>query len=240
MRATPVARGPAPSGREFSPETIDELLRALHARAVDHPESPGLIASWPGVPADRMPAACAELRRQGHQVHEIAIVNGRARVRRGWTVDAATGAGAAPSQAIAPLTEEATVLVRGLAEPAIVPQARATLATIAGREGAPAAVCSAVALAVSEACTNVVQHGYVDADAPGNLEVRAWRNGAVLTVEVADDGRGIVPRADRPGLGLGMALIVRLADVVEIRSREHRGMVVRMAFSLDGTPDAGR
>ena len=66
---------------------MDELLRALRARALEHPESPGLLASWPGVVAERMPAACAELRRQGHPVHEIALVPGAMDARRRWTLD---------------------------------------------------------------------------------------------------------------------------------------------------------
>ena len=70
--------------REFSAEMIRELLRALRARAADHPGSPGLIASWPGVPEARMPAACAELRRQGHAVRKVSIARpGRRRAAAG-------------------------------------------------------------------------------------------------------------------------------------------------------------
>ena len=87
--------------------------------------------------------------------------------------------------------------MREVAEPGTVPLARAVLAKVAEREGVPEAVRSALAL--TEACTNVVLHAYVDADdAPGYLEVRACRVDAVLTVEVADDGRGMVPRIESP------------------------------------------
>ena len=47
---------PAPT-REFSDETLHELLRALYARTSTHPENPGLIASWPSVREERMAAA---------------------------------------------------------------------------------------------------------------------------------------------------------------------------------------
>ena len=77
-------------------------------------------------------------------------------------------------------------------------------------------------------------------DAPGYLEVRACRVGAVLTVEVADDGRGMVPRIESPGLGLGLALIAQMADVFEIRTERKRpGLTLRMQFDLDGTAVAG-
>jgi anti-sigma regulatory factor (Ser/Thr protein kinase) len=119
--------------------------------------------------------------------------------------------------------------------------ARAVLTEVAEREGVPEAVRSALALAVTEACANVVLHAYVDADAPGHLEVRACRAGAVLIVEVADDGRGMVPRIDSSGLGLGLPLIAQMADVFEIRThRQRRGLVLRMQFNLDRTPETSR
>jgi serine/threonine-protein kinase RsbW len=228
VRSTPVSQGPSSQGREFSAETMSELLRA---RAADNPESPGLIASWPGVPAARMPAACAELRRQGHVVHEIAIVGARDTVRRGWAMDD-TNSHVPPAR----LAEASfTMLVREVAEPSAVPLARAVLTKAAEREGVSEAVRSALALAVTEACANVVLHAYVDAGAPGDLEVRACLADAVLIVEVVDDGRGMVPRVDSPGFGLGLPLIAQLADVLEIRTHgQRRGVALRMHFKLDG------
>jgi hypothetical protein len=64
-----------------------ELLRALRARAVEHPENPALIASWPGVRAERMPAACAELQLRGYAVREVAIMLPTGKDRRGWMVE---------------------------------------------------------------------------------------------------------------------------------------------------------
>jgi serine/threonine-protein kinase RsbW len=176
-----------------------------------------------------MPAACAELRRRGHAVREIAVAGARDTVRRGWVVESAETATPAPPP---PLAEELAVLVREVAEPRTVTLARTVLVEVAEREGVPAPVRSAMALAVTEACANAVRHAYVDADTPGDVEVRAGKAGGVMTVEVADHGRGMVPRLEGPGLGLGLALIVQMADVVEIRGRP--GMVVRMRFSLDG------
>ena len=124
------------------------------------------------------------------------------------------------------------MLVREVAEPRTVTLARTMLAEVAEREGVTPSVRAALALAVTEACANAVRHAYVERDVPGEVEVRVGRVGAVMTVEVADDGRGMVPRFDGPGPGIGLALIASLADVVEIRSRH--GVVVRMQFALDG------
>lgn len=78
-----------PTGHEFSGDTLTKLLRALRARAATHPESPGLIASWPAVDADQMAAACGELRSRGHPISRVLIpsaVPGRTHI--GWSVGA--------------------------------------------------------------------------------------------------------------------------------------------------------
>ena len=81
-----------PSTRdEFSDTTLTELLRALRARTSRHPDDPGLIASWPGVPEDRMAAACAELVGRGHPVFRVSIPSANpGRTRAGWAIDATT------------------------------------------------------------------------------------------------------------------------------------------------------
>jgi hypothetical protein len=68
---------------EFSEETLGELLRALRERTERHPDNPGLVASWPGVRAARMDAACGELAGRGHPVFRIAIPG---RVADGWSI----------------------------------------------------------------------------------------------------------------------------------------------------------
>jgi hypothetical protein len=76
---------------EFSDRTLHELLRALHARTTEHPDNPGLIASWPGVREERMAAACAELRRRGHPVFRVSIEGAKpGQTRDSWAVAATT------------------------------------------------------------------------------------------------------------------------------------------------------
>ncbi len=235
------APGPSSASGEFSAETMGELLRALRARAADRPENPGLIASWPGVPESRMPAACAELRRQGHAVREVSIARPGARMRSGWAMGGTTYRAIVTPAPLTPLVHDSVVLVREVAEPRVVPAARAAATSFAAHQGASDAVCSALAIAVREACSNVVAHAYADEVVPGYLEVRACMAAAVLVVDVADDGRGMVPRIDSPGPGLGLALMAQVTDVLEILDqRERPGVVVRMHFNLAGPPATDR
>ena len=78
-------------------------------------------------------------------------------------------------------------------------------------------VVTNVALAVSEAITNAVLHGYTDRDT-GFIEVAAELDGSDLVVTVTDDGGGMVPRPDSPGLGMGLPIIARLASTMDVRS----------------------
>ena len=90
---------------------------------------------------------------------------------------------------------------------------------------------NAVALAVSEAVTNAVVHAYADAPEPGEIEVVAQMvPGDGLEVFVCDDGRGMLPRHDSPGVGLGLPLVATLAESFEVQARSGGGTQVRMAF----------
>ena len=90
---------------------------------------------------------------------------------------------------------------------------------------------SAVALAVTEAVTNAIVHAYADAAEPGDVEVSARCVDDGLEILVCDDGRGMAPRADSPGLGLGLPLAATLAERFEVQARMGGGTRVRMAFA---------
>lgn len=90
-----------------------------------------------------------------------------------------------------------------------------------------------VALAVSEACANVVVHAYAAVDVPAEdrvLLVRADAEPGVLRVEVGDRGSGMVPRHDSPGMGLGLPLMASLTDELEVREADRGGTTLRMTF----------
>ncbi len=92
-------------------------------------------------------------------------------------------------------------------------------------------VLSDIRLAVTEACTNVVVHAYPDGG-EGPMEVCATLWGDELRVVVRDEGRGIGPRPDSPGLGLGLPLIASLTESVELGHDEEERTEVRMTFTL--------
>jgi serine/threonine-protein kinase RsbW len=96
---------------------------------------------------------------------------------------------------------------------------------------------SDIKLAVTEACTNVVVHAYPEGEGP--LDVRAIVEDRRLTVVVADSGRGILPRADSPGLGLGLPLIATLAESLELGTGADDETEVRMTFNLDHSAGEG-
>ena len=92
---------------------------------------------------------------------------------------------------------------------------------------------SDVRLAVTEACSNVVVHAYAEED-PGPLEVLATIADDALTVVVRDEGPGIAPHPDSPGLGLGLPLIASLAESVQLGRDERERTEVCMTFLLSG------
>jgi anti-sigma regulatory factor (Ser/Thr protein kinase) len=92
-----------------------------------------------------------------------------------------------------------------------------------------------IKLAVTEACTNVVVHAYPAGEGPLIVHADVDPGAHLLTVVISDEGRGIVPRADSPGLGLGLPLIATLADSLELDSPEDGPTEVRMTFTLNGT-----
>ncbi len=97
-------------------------------------------------------------------------------------------------------------------------------------------ILSDIKLAVTEACTNVVIHAYSGDEGP--LEVDASVQERRLTIVVRDQGRGIVPRPDSPGLGLGLPLIATLAESLELGTDAADRTEVRMTFRLDEDDEA--
>ena len=93
-----------------------------------------------------------------------------------------------------------------------------------------------IRLAITEACTNVVVHAYPNTQS-GPMQVEATVEGDELNVIVRDEGPGITPRADSPGLGLGLPLIASLADTVELRRDDGDRTEVCMTFALDAAAD---
>jgi anti-sigma regulatory factor (Ser/Thr protein kinase) len=119
--------------------------------------------------------------------------------------------------------------------PAVPPSAgavRKALTRFARECGIAQPTIEAIALAASEAVTNVVVHAYSDAPEPAGVEVTAVLAADELWVMVTDAGSGLRPRRDSPGLGLGLAIIARVADGVDLVEPSDGGLEVRMRFAL--------
>jgi anti-sigma regulatory factor (Ser/Thr protein kinase) len=110
-------------------------------------------------------------------------------------------------------------------EPQSISKARQPLRDFAQACGSDA---GDVALAVSEALTNALVHGYRRA-ASGMLRLEAWLNGDQLMVRVVDRGVGMRPNPQWSGLGIGLQLIRLIADEVSVDSSES-GVRITMTF----------
>ena len=93
-------------------------------------------------------------------------------------------------------------------------------------------------LAVTEACTNSVRHGYADGE--GTVEILYELQPDRLVVEVADNGPGFDAAGDRPREenlaegGLGIAIIKAVSDEFEAGARSQgHGSRLRFVKFLD-------
>jgi len=118
------------------------------------------------------------------------------------------------------------------AVPAEIGHIRRAVLALAETHGTTRAALADIALAVSEACTNVVTHAYFEDPEPGPLTAEAYRDNRELVVVIIDEGRGMAPRPDSPGLGLGLPLITQLTERVEISDHAPSGTQVRMTFAM--------
>lgn len=117
--------------------------------------------------------------------------------------------------------------------PASIAPLRHSVLGFASDSGASERQREDIALAVSEALSNAVLHAYVGRDEPGTVTLDAWMDGESLEVVVGDEGIGMRPRADSPGLGFGMGLIFRMTEQLRVDSHDDaRGVGVRMTFAI--------
>ncbi len=109
---------------------------------------------------------------------------------------------------------------------------RADVAAFVAAAGIGEPLLTAIKLAVSEAATNVVMHAYIGAERPGEVRLDARLQDERVHVTVADDGCGMVPRLDSPGLGVGLPFIAHTADTLDIERTPGGGTTLHMSFSV--------
>jgi len=115
------------------------------------------------------------------------------------------------------------------AVPASVPKLRHRAREFAAAQGGGKRLVADVALAVSEAVTNVVKYAY-DHGVDGSIELTAEAAGDYLEIWVKDRGPGFGSGSE-DGLGLGLSIIARLCEDIKI-IQEGDGTEVRMRFAL--------
>ena len=121
------------------------------------------------------------------------------------------------------------------AQPSQVTAIRRAVADIARARGAPDTKLVQITLAVSEAASNAILHAYRDGRATADADVRVLVRAcddSCLDVRIRDRGVGLTPRADSPGLGLGLGLIAHETDRFEIRAVPEGGTEVVLRFVL--------
>jgi len=115
--------------------------------------------------------------------------------------------------------EPDTVELRMAPHPENLALARLALTGVGAVAGATDAAVAELKLAVTEACTNAILHGYAG-PADGELVVRYRVGTAALEVEVEDDGTGFNPddpAADGASEGQGMGLMIIRAITTDVQ-----------------------
>ncbi len=120
------------------------------------------------------------------------------------------------------------------AHPQQVRQLRSAVVTFAAEHGVLDPPINDLKIAVSEAMTNAVVHAYHQEET-GEIDVSVTidRPSNKVVVVVADHGTGMVPRADSPGIGIGLPLIGNLVTDMDVRTpAEGKGTEVHMTFDI--------
>jgi serine/threonine-protein kinase RsbW len=226
---------------------LEELLRAsgvrgarvvVDLRALEFIDSSGLAV---------LIRAAAEAQREGWELSIVA--SSSSTVQRIFTVSGMSDVLpfiSEPEQTATAGTVAAAAArfsQRFHASPRAIAAARHAAAAHVAELAADADLVNRVALAVSEAATNAVLHAYVDAEQPGEFHLTIDRVDGppadLLQITVADDGSGMMPRIDSPGVGMGLPIIAQVTDQYEVRTRVAGGTELCMRFSLSGSPEAG-
>jgi anti-sigma regulatory factor (Ser/Thr protein kinase) len=143
-------------------------------------------------------------------------------------------------------TEPGTIHLQIMSRPELLAPVRGLVNGLALREGLDDLAACHLTLAMDEALTNVIRHGY-EGRPDGLIWITAepLGNGAGVRVIIEDRARSVDPAAlrgrdledVRPG-GLGLHLLRTLVDRFDHAPREGGGMRVVLEKRSAGMPDA--
>jgi len=111
---------------------------------------------------------------------------------------------------------------------------RSAVRACARAAGATPDVIAAAVLAVNEAATNSIVHGYAGGRSDETVQVTGEHDDGWLRFVVADTGTGLRLRRHSPGLGLGFAIIAQCADALELHEIPGDRLELRLSFRLNG------
>lgn len=146
--------------------------------------------------------------------------------------------------------DEPHLRLRMLSQPRYLCGARDMVSAIAKRLGFDDLSCSQIALAVDEALSNVMRHGYSDRE-DGPIWLSVWplsvKDGKAsgLRLVIEDEGRQVDPEKIkgrdledvRPG-GLGVHIIRKIMDDVRYERRQDAGMRLTLEKRMPEHTDA--
>ncbi|MGQ9731368.1 MAG: ATP-binding protein [Candidatus Zipacnadales bacterium] len=120
---------------------------------------------------------------------------------------------------------------------------RLMVSGVASRVGASYEDVDDIKVAVSEACTNAIDHAFPDPACPRTIRIVCYPGQNELRIEVCDEGCGFDPATaevvdddtdpEKRG-GLGLYLIRKLMDETEVISRPGGGTKVTMLKRFEG------
>jgi len=135
------------------------------------------------------------------------------------------------------MSEAAPIQLELLSQPRFVCAARAMVSELADRIGFNSVHCGQLSLAVDEALTNVIKHGY-DRREDGKIWISVWQLDGEppgIRIMVEDRAKQVDPQTIRsrdlddirPG-GLGVHIIKEVMDSAEFTKRDGGGMRLTM------------
>lgn len=150
-------------------------------------------------------------------------VPGSGRDEDAWRTGGATQASSSRSERLS---------LRLPVQPSSVGLGRRAAAQFGEEVALEAAALWSVRVAVSEAITNVVLHAHPSAtEGPRpHFVLLAEADATGCAITITDEGVGLQARDDSPGMGLGLGLIARSCDELELGTGPRGGTSLRMTF----------